>query len=90
MLYLVVERFHNGNPRPVYERFEARGRLAPDGVRYVDSWVTADLTTCYQVMETDDRALLESWMENWRDIVDFEVQEVMTSGEARLKATGNR
>ena len=90
MLYLVIERFHDGNPRPVYERFDARGRLAPDGVRYVESWVTADLATCYQVMETEDRALLEQWMDNWRDIIDFEVLEVMTSGEARLKATGDR
>lgn len=64
--------------------------MAPDGVRYVDSWVTADLSTCYQVMETADRALLESWMDNWRDLVDFEVHEVMTSSEARAKATGTR
>lgn len=85
MLYLIIERFRDKNPKPVYERFDARGRLAPDGVRYVDSWVTADLGTCYQVMETADRALLETWMDNWRDIVDFEVHEVMTSSEARTK-----
>jgi hypothetical protein len=86
MLYLVIERFHNGNPKPVYERFDARGRMAPDGVRYVDSWIASDLTTCYQVMETDDRALLDKWIGNWNDIVDFEVHEVMTSSEARAKA----
>lgn len=88
MLYLIVERFRGQNAKPVYERFDARGRLAPDGVRYVDSWVTADLSTCYQVMETDQRKLLDAWMDNWRDIVDFEVHEVMTSSEARTKVMG--
>lgn len=88
MLYVIIERFHNGHPRPVYERFDAHGRMAPDGVRYVDSWITSDLTTCYQVMETDDRSRLDQWMANWKDLVDFEVHEVMTSPEARLKAMG--
>ena len=87
MLYLIIEKFRNGDPKPVYERFGARGRLAPDGVHYIDSWVTTDLSTCYQVMETDDRALLDVWMDNWRDLVDFQVLEVITSREARTKAT---
>lgn len=90
MLYLIIERFHNGNPRPVYERFNARGRLARDGLRYVDSWITSDLSTCYQIMETSDRALLDEWMDNWRDLVDFEVHEVITSAEARTKAMETR
>ena len=88
MLYLIIERFHNGNPKPVYDRFDAHGRMAPDGVRYVDSWVTSDLGTCFQVMETDDRALIDKWIDNWRDLVDFEVHEVISSSEARLKASG--
>lgn len=90
MLYLVIERFHNGNPKPVYERFEGRGRMAPEGVRYVDSWVTSDLSTCYQVMECDSRAQLDEWMDNWRDLVDFEVLEVMTSNQARSAAAEKR
>ncbi|MBA2687581.1 MAG: DUF3303 family protein [Gemmatimonadaceae bacterium] len=86
MLYLIIERFHNGNPRPVYDRFDAHGRLAPDGLQYVNSWVTDDLTTCYQIMEADSRALLDEWIANWSDIVDFEVHEVITSSEARALA----
>lgn len=87
MLYLIIERFHKGKPAPIYERFDAHGRMAPEGVRYVDSWVTSDLSTCYQVMETEDRALLENWMNNWRDLIDFEVHEVVPSSEARRRAT---
>lgn len=90
MLYLVIERFKNGKPRPIYERFDAHGRLAPDGVQYVNSWITGDLSTCYQVMQTDDRALLDQWIANWSDIVDFEVHEVMTSSEARAKVLGEK
>lgn len=82
---MVIERFRNGDPAPVYQRFRERGRMAPAGLRYVDSWVTSDLTTCYQVMECDDRALLEEWMANWRDIVDFEVIPTLTSGDAASK-----
>lgn len=82
MIYLVIEHFRGGDPRPVYARFAERGRLAPEGLRYVSSWVTQDLRRCYQVMETADRALLEAWMERWSDLTDFEVIPVVTSAEA--------
>ena len=82
MLYMVIEHFRNADPVPVYTRFRARGRLAPDGLRYVSSWVTGDHAKCYQVMETDDRALLDEWIANWSDLVEFEVIPVVTSAEA--------
>ena len=62
MLYMIIERFRDGNAVPVYRRFRERGRLAPDRLRYVSSWVTHDLRRCYQVMECDDRALLDEWI----------------------------
>ena len=86
MLFLVIETFRDGDPRPVYRRFAERGRLAPAGLAYVSSWVTEDLRRCFQVMECDDRALLEEWMAQWRDIVDFEVVPVVTSAEAAAQA----
>jgi hypothetical protein len=79
---MVLERFRNADATPVYRRFKERGRMAPDGLNYVSSWVTEDLSTCFQVMETADRALLESWMSRWSDLVDFEIHPVMTSAEA--------
>jgi hypothetical protein len=88
MLYMVIEHFRDGNARPVYERFRARGRLAPDGLRYVSSWVTDDLRHCYQVMECDDRALLDAWVARWADLVDFEVIPVVTSAEASARVLG--
>ena len=57
MIFMVIENFRGGDPRPIYERFAAQGRLAPEGLAYVASWVTTDLRRCYQVMECDDRAL---------------------------------
>ena len=83
MLYMIIEHFRNGDPLPVYRRFRDRGRLAPDGLRYVSSWVTHDMRRCYQVMECDDVALLDEWMANWRDITDFEVIPVITSQDAQ-------
>ncbi|HEU5183107.1 MAG TPA: DUF3303 family protein [Gemmatimonadaceae bacterium] len=82
MLYMVVETFRDGDARPVYRRFRDQGRLAPDGLRYIASWVTTDLRQCYQVMECEDPALLDAWMAAWRDIVDFDVVPVMTSSDA--------
>ena len=82
MLYLVIERFKDGDAVPAYRRFRDRGRLLPEGLIYVNSWTTADFACCYQVMESPNRALLDQWIEAWRDIVDFEVHEVMTSKEA--------
>lgn len=82
MLYMVVERFRDGDPLPVYRRFRDQGRLAPDGLRYVTSWVTSDLRRCYQIMECEDAALLDRWTAQWADLVDFEIHPVITSPEA--------
>lgn len=82
MLFMVVERFKGGDPLPVYRRFRDRGRLAADGLRYVVSWVSEDWRCCYQVMECDDRALLDQWIAQWQDLVDFEVIPVITSAQA--------
>ena len=79
---MIIENFRNGDPRPVYRRFRERGRLAPEGLTYVSSWVTEDLRRCYQVMECDDRRLLDEWIGQWKDIVDFECIPVLTSAEA--------
>lgn len=89
MLYLVVERFHNADAVPVYRRFRERGRLAPDGVRYAGSWVTTDLGCCYQIMECDHPQLLDQWMSQWKDLVDFEVIPVVSSAEAVTLVLGN-
>lgn len=86
-LYLVIEHFADGDPVPVYQRFRERGRLAPTGLDYRGSWVTTDLTRCYQVMECDDRTLLDAWIAQWDDLVRFEVAEVLTSEQA-VQAVG--
>ena len=87
---MVIERYRGGDPGPVYRRFRERGRMAPEGLAYVASWVEQDLGACYQVMETSDRALLEEWMDRWRDLVDFEVRPVITSQEASERAAKSR
>jgi uncharacterized protein DUF3303 len=82
MLFMVIEHFRGGDPVPVYQRFADRGRLAPEGLQYVASWVTEDHARCYQVMECGDRALLDRWMAAWEDIVRFDVIPVVTSADA--------
>lgn len=81
-LYMVIERFKGGDAVPVYRRFRDHGRLAPEGLVYVSSWVDATLKSCYQLMETEDPLLLDVWIAGWSDIVDFEVHPVISSTDA--------
>lgn len=85
MRYMVIEHYRNGDAVPVYRRFRDRGRMAPDGLTYVESWVDEPMQRCYQLMETDDPALLDAWIANWSDIVDFEVHPVISSPEAAAR-----
>ncbi|MGC2235450.1 MAG: DUF3303 family protein [Pyrinomonadaceae bacterium] len=85
MLFMVVEHFKNKDAVPVYRRFRDEGRLAPEGLKYVSSWIDSDFQRCFQLMETDDENLLKEWIANWSDIVDFEYFQVVTSAEAAGK-----
>ena len=87
MLYMVIENFRGGDPIPVYRRFRDRGRLMPEGIEYRGSWVTEDFRRCFQIMETDERELLEQWMAHWSDLADFEVFPIITSSEAVARIT---
>jgi hypothetical protein len=83
MLYLVIEHFRNGDALPIYRRLQAEGRLIPEGLTYVSSWITEDLTRCYQVMETADRTLLDEWIGRWSDLMEFEVLPVLSSAQVQ-------
>jgi len=84
---MIIERFKNQDPVPVYRRFRDRGRLAPEGLQYISSWVDEKLERCFQLMETSDRQLLDEWIANWSDIVEFEVYPVISSKEAAEKVS---
>jgi hypothetical protein len=88
VLYMVIERYLHG-PGPVYERFAECGRMLPEGLAYVDSWVVDDeaMDRCFQLMETTDPALFDAWFRRWSDLVSFEVCPVLTSAEAATRAT---
>jgi len=85
MLYMIIEHFREG-PVPVYRRFREKGRMAPEGLRYVNSWVTTDLNKCYQVMECENPDLIRQWIQNWEDLADFEIIPVVTSAQAAASA----
>lgn len=81
--YLVIEHFRTGDPVPVYRRFRTQGRLMPQGLEFVSSWITEDLTRCYQVVEAAKRGTLDEWMGRWADLVDFEVHPVLSSDQVQ-------
>jgi len=84
MQYMVVEHFKDAPA--IYARLRERGRMMPEGLVYVSSWIDEKLERCFQLMETDDRALLEVWIANWSDLMEFEIYPVVTSREAADRA----
>ncbi|MFI5187385.1 MAG: DUF3303 domain-containing protein [Chitinophagales bacterium] len=85
MLYMIIERFQSGKVKTLYKRFEEKGRMMPEGLNYINSWIDEPVTTCYQVMETDSKEKLNEWISNWNDLADFEIIPVITSAEAKEK-----
>ena len=81
MLYMVIERFKEAPA--IYKRLAEKGRMMPEGLNYISSWIDLNLKTCWQVMETDEFVLLERWIDNWKDLMDFEIVPVRTSAEVR-------
>ena len=84
---MIVEHFNNQDPVPVYSRFREQGRMLPQGLQYVSSWVDEKLDRCFQLMETDDRTLLDEWIARWNDLAAFEVYPVISSQEAAEKVS---
>lgn len=84
MRYMIVETFKQG-AGPVYARFAAHGRMLPDGLEFIESWVSAELDRCFQVMECDAPTLLDAWIRQWEDIVDFEIVPVLSSADAKAR-----
>ena len=85
MRYMVIESYKHG-PAPVYERFAARGRMLPEGLVFIDSWIDArNVDRCFQLMQTDDVSLFDVWTAAWSDLVDFEIVPVITSAEAAAR-----
>ena len=87
MLYMVVERYKNRDAKSVYARFRERGRMLPEGLAYIDSWVEPNFNRCFQLMECDDAQLLQEWASHWQDLVEFEFVPVVRSNEAAARVT---
>ena len=86
MQYMIIEKFHVGKVKTLYQRFDEKGRMLPDGVKYIDSWINEDVTICFQLMESSSKELLNDWIEHWKDLADFEIVKVISSADAKKKA----
>jgi hypothetical protein len=89
MQYMVIEKFMPGRVKDLYQRFAETGRMLPDGVKYINSWISKDVSICYQLMEADSLEDLNLWIANWDDLADFEVIPIISSDEARAKVLGH-
>jgi hypothetical protein len=87
MLFMVIEHFRNQDAKAVYRRFTTQGRLTPEGLKFVNSWVSADVGRCFQIMECDDVTLLQRWVAEWSDLIDFEIVPVVVGKETAAALT---
>ena len=85
MLYMIIETFHTGKVKTLYERYDKLGRQMPDGLKYIDSWVREDFSTCFQLVETDTIDKIHEWIGHWDDLADFEIIPVISSAVAKAK-----
>ena len=83
MQFMVIERFRDRDAKAVYRRFRDSGRMMPEGLHYVGSWIETNFDRCFQIMECDDARLLQQWIVNWSDLADFEVVPVVSSDQTR-------
>jgi len=81
MHYMVIERFKDAPA--IYQRLEQKGRMMPEGLNYVSSWIDHDFKICWQLMKTENFALFDRWIDNWKDLMDFEIVPVRSSAEVR-------
>ena len=88
--YLIIEKFYPEKRKALYERFNSAGRLLPDGVTYINSWIDEPVETCYQIMESESKEKLMEWMSHWKDFAEFTIIPVITSAEAKEKVLSGK
>ncbi|MDR9367127.1 MAG: DUF3303 family protein [Balneolaceae bacterium] len=86
MTYMIIETFKHGKVKQIYRRLEEKGRMQPEGLTYINSWIDENMNRCYQVMETDSIENIHEWISNWDDVMEFEIVPVISSTEAKDKA----
>lgn len=90
MQYMIIERFKPGKVQDIYQRFAEKGRMMPEGLTYINSWINEEVTVCYQLMETASVDTLHQWIRNWNDLTDFEIVPVISSAAAKEKVFGQK
>ncbi len=89
MVYMIIEKFHANKIKEIYSRLEEKGRLMPDRLKYINSWINEKIEICFQVMETESEDKLYEWIDNWKDLTNFEVIRVINSAIAKKKVITN-
>lgn len=88
MLFMIIERFKDCNPKPIYQHLRDKGRGLPEGLKYIDSWIEPNFDRCFQLMECDDARLIQAWILHWGDLASFEIVPVVPSKQTRELVEG--
>ena len=89
MLFMVIETFRNQDAKAVYRRLRDKGRALPDGLRFINSHVSADLGRCFQLMQASDLTILQRWVAEWSDLASFEIVPVVAGSETAAALAGS-
>ena len=87
---MIIERFKKDKVRKLYERFDKQGRLLPEGVVYLDSWIDENVDICFQLMESESVVMIYEWVNKWNDLADFEIVPIISSAEAKHKVLNDK
>lgn len=85
MQYMIIEKFRSGKVKELYQRFDQKGRMLPEGVIYINSWIDESVSICFQLMESDIESKIHKWINQWNDLADFEIIPVISSADAKIK-----
>ena len=85
MQYMIIEKFRSGKVKELYQRFDQKGRMLPEGVIYINSWIDESVSICFQLMESDSESKIHQWINQWNDLADFEIIPVISSADAKTK-----
>ncbi|ESZ25455.1 MULTISPECIES: DUF3303 family protein [unclassified Mesorhizobium] len=89
MQFIVIEDFTGCDRKEIYRHFGERGTLKPDALVVHHSWIAADMSRCFLLVEADDVTLLQRWVIEWSDLVEFEIIPVATNKDMVAALAGH-
>lgn len=81
MLFHIGFEYATENRDAVHRRFKETGAPPPAGVTMAGRWHSADGNRGFLVAESDSAEAVTRWLQEWTDLVSFDLSVVLTDEE---------